>query len=297
MVCKLNKSLYGLKQASRMWNERFNQFMIGIGFNRCESDHCLYIKFMRDTVCYVLLYVDDLAILSNGMQMVNDIKSRLAKEFEMTDVGEIDSFLGIHVERNPNDGSIALSQSRYLRNVLGKFSMNDCKSAATPIESRLSLRIGDRNDLTDQPYRELIGCLTYTTQTTRLDLCATTNYFARFQGCCSDEHFMYAKRILAELRMVYRLDAAADVLVGYTDSDWAGDKIDCKSTSGYVFKVFGNTVSWLSQKQPTVSLSSTEAEYLALAKGVCEAKWLRCLLREIGHPCNSPTTIIEDNQS
>lgn len=97
--------------------------------------------------------------------------------------------------------------------------------------------------------------------------------------------------------MIYRRDSAADVLVGYTDSDWAGDKIDRKSTSGYVFKVFGNTVSWLSQKQPTVSLSSTEAEYLALAKGICEAKWLRCLLNEIGHPCNSPTIMHEDNQS
>lgn len=303
MVCKLNKSLYGLKQASRMWNERFNQFMIEIGFNRSESDHCLYIKFVENIICYVLLYVDDLAIISNNMKMVNDIKLKLSKEFEMTDVGEIDSFLGIHIERNLNDSSIALSQSRYLKNVLGKFGMNDCKSAATPIENGLSLQIGDINNLTDQPYRELIGCLTYATQTTRPDLCASTNYFSRFQGCCSDEHFIYAKRILryihgtAELKMVYHRDATANILIGYTDSDWAGDKIDRKSTSGYVFKVFGNTVSWLSQKQPTVSLSSTEAEYLALAKGICEGKWLRCLLKEIGHPCNQPTTIFEDNQS
>lgn len=303
MVCKLNKSLYGLKQASRVWNERFNQFIIEIGFNRCESDQCLYIKFGKDIVCYILLYVDDLAIISNNVQMVNDIKAKLAREFEMTDVGKINSFLGIHVDRNSSDNSIALSQSRYLKNVLMKFEMNNCKSATTPIENGLSLPNGDKNNLTDKPYRELIGCLTYATQTTRPDLCASTNFFSRFQSCCTDEHFMYAKRILryihgtSELRMVYHRNATADILTGYADSDWAGDKNDRKSTSGYVFMVFGNTVSWLSQKQPTVSLSSTEAEYLALAKCICEAKWLRCLLNELGHRCMSSTTIFEDNQS
>ncbi|XP_055922701.1 uncharacterized protein LOC129953476, partial [Eupeodes corollae] len=181
--------------------------------------------------------------------------------------------------------------------------MNNCKTAATPIENGLHLQNDDGNNLSSQPYRELIGCLTYASQTTRPDLCASTNYFSRFQNCFTDEHFMYAKRILryiqgtSDMKMVYRRDSEADILTGYADSDWAGDKNDCKSTSGYVFKVFGNTVSWLSQKQPTISLSSTEAEYLALAKCICEAKWLRCLLKEIGHPCNSPTTIFEDNQA
>lgn len=187
--------------------------------------------------------------------------------------------------------------------VVKKFGMDECKPAATPIENGLSLMIGEKEGLTEQPYRELIGCLTYATQTTRPDLCASTNYFSRFQGCCTDEHFMYAKRILryihgtADMEMVYRRNAEADILIGYTDSDWAGDKVDRKSTSGYVFKVYGNTVSWLTQKQPTVALSSTEAEYYALGMGICEAVWLRSLLKEIGHPCNSSTTIFEDNQS
>lgn len=303
MVCKLNKSLYGLKQASRVWNERLNHFMIANGFNRCESDHCLYTKFDESDVCYVLLYVDDLAIISSSMRMVNETKSKLAREFEMTDIGKIDSFLGIQVERNSDGVSIALSQSRYMRNMVKKFCMDDCKAAATPMENGLSLAIGDKEKLTKQPYRELIGCLTYATQTTRPDLCASTNYFSRFQGCCTDEHFVYAKRILryiqgtADMKMVYRRNAEADILTGYADSDWAGDKTDRKSTSGYVFKVFGNTISWLTQKQPTIALSSTEAEYYALGMAICEAMWLRSLLVEIGHPCGTATTILEDNQS
>jgi len=99
------------------------------------------------------------------------------------------------------------------------------------------------------------------------------------------------------MKMVYHKSMGADVLVGYTDADWGGDKNDRKSTSGYVFKVFDNTVSWGSRKQSTVSLSSTEAEYIALAHGICEAKWIRHLLNELGIKCNGPTPIYEDNQS
>lgn len=111
----------------------------------------------------------------------------------MTDVGKIDCFLGIHVERNSNDRSITLCQSRYLKNVFKKFGMNECKSAATPIEYGSSLLNGDKNS---QPYGELIGCLTYVTLTTRPDLCASTNHFSRFRICYTDEHFKYAKRVL-----------------------------------------------------------------------------------------------------
>lgn len=112
---------------------------------------------------------------------------------------------------------------------------------------------------------------------------------------------MYAKRILRyiqgtiDLKLVYHRNSSADILVGYTDSDWANDKNDRKSVSGDVFKVFGNTVSWSSRKQTTVSLSSTEAEYISLSEGACEAIWLRKLLNELGLKCDEPTLIYEDN--
>lgn len=96
---------------------------------------------------------------------------------------------------------------------------------------------------------------------------------------------------------MYKRNVDAEPLVGYTDADWAGDRNDRKSTSGYVYKVFGNTVSWSSRKQPTVSLSSTEAEYIALSNGICEGKWLRSLLSELGIAIDRATTIHEDNQS
>lgn len=302
-VCKLERSLYGLKQASRMWNERFHRFMEKIKFKRCLSDHCLYIRTNTEVACYVLLYVDDLLIVCSDVKTIGTIKQLLSSEFEMTDIGKADTFLGIHIERDESRNTIAIGQAEYFRRMLQKFNMTDCKPISTPIESGLDLKKGDVNQNCDAPYRELMGCLTYATLTTRPDLCAATNYFSRFQSCFDQDHFKHAKRIVRyingtmTLKMVYKKQPNANPLIGFVDADWAGDKNDRKSTSGYVFKIFGNTVSWCSRKQPTVSLSSTEAEYIALANGICEEKWLRSLLGELNIDCRGATTIYEDNQS
>lgn len=301
MVCKLNKSLYGLKQASRMWNERFHGFMSKIGFNRCLSDHCLYIKSKDNMTCYILLYVDDLLIISDDLKLIETIKRSLFAEFEMTDLNEANNFLGINIIRDDMN-RISLDQTNYFERMLQKFGMVECKAVSTPMESALHLEKGTEIS-GDAPYRELIGCLTYATLTTRPDLCAATNFFSRFQSCYGDQHFVHAKRILRyiqgtkNLKLIFEKHDDAEPLIGYTDADWGGDKDSRKSTSGFVYKVYGNTVGWSSKKQPTVSLSSTEAEYIALCNGICEGKWLRCLLHELNIKCNRATTIYEDNQS
>lgn len=181
--------------------------------------------------------------------------------------------------------------------------MTECKAIATPIEKGLHLTSESSKETANVRYRELIGCLTYATLTTRPDLCAATNYFSRFQSCYTHEHFTHAKRILryiqgsTDLKLTYRKDENADVLVGYADSDWAGDKNDSKSTSGYVFKLYGNTVTWGTHKQATVSQSSTEAEYAALAEAMNEAEWIKELIGELGITINNAVIIHEDNQS
>lgn len=302
-VLRLNKAIYGLKQASRMWNNSFNDFMLKIGFRRCASDQCLYIDGNKGSTCYVLLYVDDLLIICKEERRIGQVKELLSRRFRMTDIGQVGTFLGMHIEQDVSGGTIKMSQQRYLRNVLKKFDMTDCKPASTPIEKGLQLEKGSPSETSAQPYRELIGCLMYATLTTRPDLCAAVNYFSGFQGCFTDRHYKYAKHILryvrgsADLRLFYGYHKDAGVLVGYSDADWGGDHNDRKSTSGYVFKVFGNVVSWSSRKQSTISQSSTEAEYVALAQAVNEAKWIRQLLIEIGVAVSQPITIYEDNQS
>lgn len=254
-VCKLKKALYGLKQASRAWNDKFNDFMLRIGFKRCDSDRCLYVKEQNGIICYVLLYVDDLLIFCHDLKMVETVKKLLSNEFEMTDMGKANSFLGMQIEQDIEKGTIELNQKQYLKKVLQKFGMQDCKPKSTPIEKGLHLEKDDANKCSNHPYRELIGCLTYAHCTTRPDICASTGYFSRFQSGFNENHYNHAKRVLnyikgtIDLKMVFKRNDKAETLIGFSDSDWAGDKNDSKSTSGYVFKLFGNTVSWASRNQ------------------------------------------------
>lgn len=302
-VCKLNKALYGLKQASRAWNEKFNKFMIRIGFKRSESDQCLYIKEHDGVKCFVLLYVDDTLIFCSNLKVMAAIKKLFSSEFEMTDMGVAGSFLGMQIERDIQRGTIALSQSQYLEKVLRKFQMQECKPKSTPMEKGLHLDLGEKGRCSNHPYRELIGCLTYAAVTTRPDLCASVGYFSRYQSCFNEQHFNHAKNILRyirgtiDMKLVYTKNQRADTLVGYSDSDWAGDRNDSKSTSGYVFKLYGNTISWASRKQPTVSKSSTEAEYIALTEAFSECEWIKKLLVDLMVKFEETVAIYEDNTS
>lgn len=302
LVCKLNKSIYGLKQASRMWNQRFHDYVIVLGFKRSNADYCLYYKIEKGMKIYLLIYVDDLLLISSCVSQINEIKKRLSDEFEMTDFMEVKYFLGIKIEYDIESGVIKLSQKQYLLNVLKKFEMQDCKSCPTPLEPHLKLKSLDINQ-TGKPYRELIGCLMYVMLTSRPDLSMAVGYFSRFQGCASDEHWIYLKRILRyikgslDLKLVYNRLPMNSMLVGYVDADWANDINDRRSITGYVIRVFGSTVSWASRKQSTVSLSSTEAEYIALCHAACEIIWLQQFLIEIGMSLVFPTLVFEDNQA
>jgi hypothetical protein len=136
----------------------------------------------------------------------------------------------------------------------------------------------------------------------RPDLSFAVNFFSRYQNCFTDEHWSYLKQVLRyvkyslDFELIYKRDIIKEPLVGYADADWANDVSDRKSITGYLFEVFGCTVSWISRKQPTVSLSSTEAEYIALCDAAKEAIFLRNVLNELGVDVES-TTIHEDNQA
>lgn len=243
-------------------------------------------------------------MISNSLEEIDNLKSDLSKVFEMTDLNEMKTYLGIHMERNMLNGTMEFTQKQFLSNTLKKFQMSDCKSVTTPMEVGLKLDPGENGSINEKlPYRELIGCLMYVSLTTRPDLAAVVNYFSRFQCNSNPDHYTYAKRMLKyikgtiDLKLVYKRNEDAEPLIGFADADWANDTIDRKSVSGNVFQVYGNTVSWSSHKQSTVSLSSTEAKYIALSECSCEAIWLRKLLRELRVTCDGPTVLFEDNQS
>ena len=181
--------------------------------------------------------------------------------------------------------------------------MSDCKSVATPIECNLNLEKGKENKRIDKPYRELISCLMYVALTSRPDLCAATIYFSQFQNCPNEKHWVNLKRILRyikgtlDLKLIYEGNVDREILKAFADADWASNKLDRKSLSGYIFKVYGATVCWLTRKQSTIALSSTEAELISLTNAVCHGAWLERLLEDLGCKLTSPVPYYEDNQS
>ena len=300
LVCKLNKSLYGLKQASRMWNQRFHEVITKMEFKRSDYDQCLYMRTSGSKILFLLLYVDDLILVGDNIIEIEMVKPLMCKEFEMRDMMEMKTFLGITIDRDMSKGILLLDQKLYLEDVLRRFKMENCKAVATPMERNLQLKTSTEDILTKQPYKELIGCLMYAAITTRPDLCAAVNYFSQFQCCATDDHWIHLKRILryikgtTNLRLKYTRDDCVDALIGYADANWANCINDRKSVSGYVFNF---VVSWMTRKQGTVALSSTEAEYIALSIASCEAIWLNGILEEMMNQNLGPIIIFEDNQA
>lgn len=299
-VLQLLKSLYGLKQSPKCWNTRFHTFMIKIGFTRSKADYCLYWLKDGATTTFVVLYVDDMLICYNDEAAVTKLKSKLFKEFEMKDLGPVKNFMGLQIVKENNQ--LYISQSSFIDRILAKFGMSDCNPIATPMEAKLKLTKAESNEFTNQPYRELLGSLMYLMIGSRPDICFSLNYLSRFQDKASEHHWNHLKRILRYLKgtknhqLVYKQHETNPVEV-YTDSDFANDPEDCKSTSGFVIKIFGNTVIWSSKKQSLVALSSTEAEYIAACSAVCELLWVLNVLDDLNIKVPRPIPIYEDNSA
>lgn len=301
LVCKLNKALYGLKQAPRVWNARFDNFVKQIGFQQSPHDSCLYTQVENKSKIFILLYVDDIILAGNNIEKLHEVKSELKMEFSMTDLGELKCFLGIKIDRNKE--TMFLSQSSYVCKLLRRFGTSDCKGVKTPLEVKVNEESNSTLDEIGEikPYKELIGCLMYLTLTTRPDISAAVNFYSRFQSCATEKEWKGLKRVLRYLKetlnygLVYKRQGLPPLVV-YADSDWAGSS-DRKSTTGYLLEVYGNAVSRTTRKQTTVALSSTEAEYVALACAAADLFWLRNVLKDLVVPIEEPITMYEDNQS
>lgn len=249
---------------------------------------------------YIVLYVDDLLICAKSKDILFKFKQTLIKSFQMVDLQEVKLFLGIRIERNGD--SISMDQNFYLRAVLRKFNMTECKAVDTPLQTKLNYDALSSDSNCKAPCRNLIGCLMYVMLCTRPDLCTAINILSRYQSKNNEELWKSLKRVLRyiqgtlALKLTYTRSNFVDLLVGYVDSDWGGSETDRKSTTGYLFKVFDNcTISWNTRKQQSVAASSTEAEYMALFEGVREAKWLRSLLMSINLNFSHPVVIYGDN--
>ncbi|KAK2354410.1 putative mitochondrial protein [Trifolium repens] len=303
LVCKLHKALYGLKQAPRQWFERLQGALLQLGFLSSKCDPSLFTYSSKGNTIYLLVYVDDIIITSNNSSLLQSFIEKLNQAFSLKHLGSLDYFLGIEVNKLPN-GSLLLSQSKYIRDLLNKTNMLDSAPVSTPMQSTCKLHKDGSPALSDPfMYRSVVGALQYATLT-RPEISFAVNKVCQFMSHPLEAHWVAVKRILRYLKgtlhhglcLSSALASSAPSLKVFCDADWASDPDDRRSTSGAALYFGPNLVSWWSRKQPVVARSSTEAEYRSLAHATAELLWVQTLLTELHVSFTSPV-IYCDNLS
>ena len=249
----------------------------------------------------ILVWVDDLIVGGKNENMLNETKRMMHERFKMKDLGKLSYFLGIEFEQG--DGYVKMNQKKYIEKILEKYDMIDCKPRTTPSEQKPD-EGGNQDPVDPRKYREIIGSLIYLMMATRPDICWAVTKLSQHLSNPLETHWVAAKHVLRYLKgtahydLCYTKHRDGLKLVGYSDADWASSN-DRRSTSGYSFAMHeeGPLISWKSRKQPTIALSSCEAEYIALAAAVQESLYLSQLIIDLGVCSQSePVLIFEDNQ-
>ena len=237
-------------------------------------------------------------------ERLEQIKQDICQTFDVKDLGKLHHFLGMKIVQNDATGDVWMGQPAYIERVLKKYGMQDAKSVSTPVDLGTKLaKFADGDEIFDHSvYQSAIGSLLYLSTGTRPDIAFAVSNVAKFSSNPGTKHWKAVKRILrylkgtAGLGLLY-LATNTDELHGYSDSDWAGDLDDRKSTSGYLFRLSGAPISWRSRKQTSVALSTAEAEYVSLSSATQEVMWLRRLTSELKNGPTKATVLYEDNQS
>ena len=292
MVCRLKKSLYGLKQSGYQWNKLLNEKLIKVlGFKRLKSDPCVYVKVRENEKIIIAVYVDDLLFFGKKRSELIKIKSKINKIFAIDDLGECKFVLGLSVKRGSD--WLSLNQRQYILDMLQDYDMMACNVVTTPLVqgqkmaqckgSSAELKCVECGIVDITTYRSLIGSLMFLAVSTRPDIAFAVSMLSRHNCNPHPEHFVAAKRVLRYLRgtlddgIVFR--KSNQPLTGYADADWANDPVDRRSYTGFVFMLANGPVAWEARKQQTVALSSTEAEYKAISQASREALFLTNILR------------------
>ncbi|TFY77555.1 hypothetical protein EWM64_g6458 [Hericium alpestre] len=254
------------------------------------------------TILYAAIYVDDIILISNSMDVLLEAKEALKHLFNMSDLGEVHWVLGLEVIHDRNARTITLSQCRYVEEILKCAGYSDACPIATPVLANEHMAKVDAPEVDVLTYQSGIGSLMYAMLGTRPDLAYTVGVLSQHTAKPGEAHqhaLVHAFKYLrgtADYQLVFDGKKPWE-LTGYVDADWAGDVNDRRSISGYTFLLAGGAISWSSKKQNTTALSSTEAEYIVATHAAKEATWLRTFLSKIGRPCKAATLLLMDNQS
>ncbi|KAD4586555.1 hypothetical protein E3N88_24156 [Mikania micrantha] len=284
-VYKLDKALYGLKQAPRAWYDTLSTFLLKNNFTRGSIDQTLFIKNVGQHKLLVQIYVDDIIFASSDPKLCDDFTKLMTTNFEMSAMGELQFFLGLQIKQKP-DG-IFIHQSKYTKELLKKFDLQNCKPCSNPMSTTTQLDADLKGTSVDETlYRCMIGSLMYLTAS-RPDIMFATCVCARFQAAPKESHLIAVKRIFRYLQGtqflgIWYSTGQSCKLVAFSDSDYAGCKLSRKSTSGGCQFLGNCLVSWQSKKQTSVATSTAEAEYIAAASCTSQILWLQSQLLDYG---------------
>ncbi|CAK1579746.1 unnamed protein product [Parnassius mnemosyne] len=295
-VLKLNKSLYGLKHASRCWNKRFTEFLMKYGFVQSQAGNCIFIGVFNKIKVILIIYVDDALVISSSKQLIQEIIEYLKQAFKIK-VMPLRYFVGMEIERINN--CIHIHQRDYIKQIIERFCMTNATLTSTPADVNVIMTKNEDENIINFPYRELIGSLLFLCSVSRPDISFAVNVLSRYVNNPSQQHVNAVKRIVRYLINTKDLCikyGESDGLICYSDSDYASDVDTRKSTTGNIFMMNGGPITWSSQKQKTIALSTTEAEFVAACEAAKEMIWLRQLMLDLGENCKCVTMFI-DNQS
>jgi transposase InsO family protein len=305
-VCHVRKGLYGLKQSGRVWNKRITKELKRAGLRAISEDKSIWVDEKRNLI--LALYVDDIILFARETQEIQRIKEFLTERFHMKDLGPIHTVLGMRVRRNRAERTLWLDQTHYIKDTLKEFQHENCRPVSTPADGYEHLQAATAQDAPFADvamYQRALGQLNWLVRGTRPDLAFVVHKLSQHCHQPYEGHWTGVKRVFRYLnhsqRLGIRYGPEGGNLVGYSDSDYAADDRDRRSTMGYVYILNGAAVTWAARKQHSISTSTTEAEYVGLCNAAKEAVWIRNLLRSIGRSgCTGgarAVRILGDNQS
>ncbi|TFY64059.1 hypothetical protein EVG20_g6068 [Dentipellis fragilis] len=309
-VWLLQKGLYGMKQSGRIWNKMMHTAMVEWGFEHLPCEWCIYYRKTRTGITIVVVHVDDMLSIASNQEENEQFYQQLKQKWVISDLGEVKFTLGIAVQRNCTERTMALSQKSLINRVLTQFRQQDADPAPSPMEPSLKLAWPDQsielskeeyNILAVTPYRSLVGCLMYLAIGTRPDIAFAVRRLTGFMDCYHREHWNAALRVVRYLKgpkdLVLTLGGEQIQLVSFTDSDYANCTDTRRSIGGYCFALGTGIISWASRKQRIVTDSTCYAEYIAAHEASKECLWLRHLLSGLDIPQQDPTPLLCDNNA
>ncbi len=305
-VCLLKKALYGLKQAGCQWYACITDAFLRLGYTRCETEHCVFVRWSGSKFTAIVVAVDDLTIVVNSVILMEDAKRELELVFKITDLGEVHWLLGIEITRNRSTRTISLSQTAYIDAITSHFNLDNARTVSMPMDPGITLSIAqcpntlpEVNEMKNVPYKAAIGSLMYAALGTHPDIAFSVSLLGQFMHNPGRTHWEAAKRMLRYLKgsrnLKLTFGSTSEGIIVYLDVDLTSQE-HRHSISGFACLINGGAVSWSSKKQSVIALSTTEAEYISATNTTKEICWIRALLAEVIRPLAAPTILYNDNQ-